>query len=736
MRQRLSGLRVLGALVLAGCVQNATLQPQALVVAPVTSPNSPTQTPPKAETPVTPFSLSDKDAQALGYLKVGPGGILAGTASGPERLVANGAAGLIANGAAGLIANGAAGLIANGAAGLIANGAAGRTVINRLTHASQVSLDYPVADGWVALSSVTGALLARLDGRPYGGLTDASGSFRVEAPKGQMVVTVLLEGNRRLSALAQNDAAGARLTVDVGTTLVTEHLRDRLRRSGKDLGAVFAANGGLSQYAELVNLTNGLLRNSELAGLAPADLTLDATEKLNQRYALAVGRDAGGSLGRAWVDMMKRVLGDAAPAEDLLLQPLALETSTLLAPESETSRVLAYDPVAERMYLNSYGVSTETLLALDRDASASRQVARRYKFALNGMYDVQAILPFGRQGEFLASGVFGDLFDVDADIGIFGLVRLDGGRTYLPENPELAPTLAGVWSNASLLMPRFDASGSADPATRLGYFVQDLALDRPDTAGATGTLYVADSELGAVRVFAMNASGHIEAEAGQIGAGLDLAKKAREQRAAELPLAGSLADLYFMAPTNVTLHQGAGARTLYITDTESGVVVAVDLDAGRWKRIAGKPAPAVPALREKARVLALDPETSVPVDDGRPAVQVALNYPHKVVIDGKNRLFIADSDHLAIRMIRLDDPQRRIWTIAGNLFETAIKEQPEARARLARFTAQRSVQVGDGESRVMTLGEVNSIALDGRGDLHMTDDRSRRVRILRIGDRP
>ncbi|MEB3203750.1 MAG: hypothetical protein VKP57_03535, partial [Candidatus Sericytochromatia bacterium] len=448
----------------------------------------------------------------MGYLKVSPGGVLAGTASGPELLVANGAAGLIANGAAGLIANGAAGLIANGAAGLIANGAAGRTVISRKSSASQVSLDYPVADGWVALSSVSGALLARPDGRPYGGLTDASGSFRLEAPSGQMVVTVLLEGNRRLSALARNDAAGTRLTVDVGTTLVTEHLRDRLRRVGKDLGAVFEANGGFIQYAELVSLTNSLLRNSELAGLVAADLTLDATEKLNQRYALAVGRDSGGSLGRAWVDMMKRVLGDAAPAEDLLLQPLALETSVLLAPESETSRVLAYDSVAERMYLNSYGISTETLLALDRDATASRQVARRYKYAFNGMYDVQAILPIGSQGEFLASGVFGDMFDGEAGVGIFGLVRLSGARTYHPEDPELAPTLAGIWSGASLLLPRFDASGSIESGTRLGNFIQDLALDRPDTAGATGTLYVADSESGAVRMFAMTASGDIEAE--------------------------------------------------------------------------------------------------------------------------------------------------------------------------------------------------------------------------------
>jgi hypothetical protein len=87
-------------------------------------------------------------------------------------------------------------------------------------------------------------------------------------------------------------------------------------------------------------------------------------------------------------------------------------------------------------------------------------------------------------------------------------------------------------------------------------------------------------------------------------------------------------------------------------------------------------------------------------------------------------------------MIRLNDPQGRIWTVAGNLFETAIQERPEARARLARYTTQRSVRAGDGESRVVTLGEVNSIALDGRGDLHMTDDRSRRVRILRVGDRP
>jgi hypothetical protein len=680
--------------------------------------------------------LSDKDAQALGYLKVSPGGVLAGNASGPELLVTNGAAGLIANGAAGLIANGAAGLIANGAAGLIANGVAGRKVISRKSTASQVSLDYPVADGWVALSSVSGALLARPDGRPYGGLTDASGSFRVEAPSGQMVVTVLLEGNRRLSALARNDAAGTRLTVDVGTTLVTEHLRDRLRRVGKDLGAVFEANGGPTQYAELVSLTNSLLRKGELVDLVAADLTLDATEKLNHRYALAVGRDASGSLGRAWVDMMKRVLGDGAPAEDLLLQPLALETSVLLAPESETSRVLAYDPVAERMYLNSYAYSTETLLALDRDATASRQVARRYKFAFNGMNDVQAILPIGSQGEFLASGVFGDMFDAKAKVSIFGLVRLSGARTYRPEDPELAPTLATHWSGASLLMPRFDASGSIEPGTRPGNFVQDLALDRPDTAGATGTLYVADSESGAVRMFAVNASGDIEAQIGQIGAGLDLKKDEREQRASQLPLSGSLSDLYFMVPTNVTLHRAGGARTLYITDTESGVVIAVALDTGIWKRIAGRPAPAVEGLREKARLLELEPDTFVPVDDGRPAVQVALNYPHKVVIDGKNRLFIADSDHLAIRMIRLNDPQGRIWTVAGNLFETAIQERPEARARLARYTTQRSVRAGDGESRVVTLGEVNSIALDGRGDLHMTDDRSRRVRILRVGDRP
>ncbi|MEB3236888.1 MAG: hypothetical protein VKO64_04600 [Candidatus Sericytochromatia bacterium] len=739
MRHRRLGFRVLGATVLAGCVQNSTLLSQTVIVDPPAKPTDVATTPAPANPANQPvYALSDKEAQTLGYIKVAPGLNLTGSVLGPERLVANGAAGLIANGAAGLIANGAAGLIANGAAGLIANGAAGliaNGAAGRQTSNNQVTLDYPVADGWVALSSPQGALLARPDGQPYGGLTDASGSFTLEAPAGQMVVTVLLEGNRRLSALVVNDRADGKIAVDLGTTLVTEYLRSRTRRIGKDLERVFAADVGLVQYKELVAQTNAMLRNNDLAGLTAADLGLDATESMLHRYALAVGRDNSGLLGKAWVAMMKRILGEQAPVEELMLQPLALDTSALEAPVSETSRVLAFDRDAGRMYLNSYGFTTESLIALDAQATASRVVARRYKFAANGMYDVQAILPDGQKDSVLISGVFGDLLD-SSYYPIFGLARLDGSRTFAPEGPELAPFLRGEWQNASLLRPAFDASDSVIPETGLGYFIQDLALATPESSGASRSLFAADPGLGCVRVFEMAADGQIAGEVGLIGNGTDLPPEEREARAAALPSAGTQTELYFMAPTNLCFHEAGGKRLLFVTDTESGVIIEVDLSDNSWRRVAGKPAPADRSQREQARKLGIDPTSMLPVDDGKPAAVVALNYPHKVVIDTRRRMFIADSDHQIIRMIRLDDPTRRIWTVAGSLLETVIKENPGSRAMVERYMTQRSVNVRDGESSVVTLGEVNSIALDGNGDLHLTDDRTRRVRVLRIGNRP
>ncbi|MEB3298901.1 MAG: hypothetical protein VKO21_05385 [Candidatus Sericytochromatia bacterium] len=717
---------------LAGCVQPTTKVPPPATfgtsggATPVPSPGQ-TQSPGQ----VLPFTLSDSEAQALGYLKRSPGQLLKGIVSGPETLVANGAAGLIANGAANLIANGAAGLIANGAANLIANGAAGLTTSPRRTADRTGRADFPVTEGWVALSTPAGQLLARPDGQPYGGVTNASGSFEIAAPAEQMVVTVLLKGNRRLSALVDHTKGSGEVPVDLATTLVTEYLRQRLRIWGLDLSVVFEADGNLALYKDLVTRTGALLRESDYAGLEAADLALEATDVLNDKYALAVGRAETGALAKAWADLLRAIAKDKAGDEDVGLQPMALESSALEAPDSETSRVVAYDPVSGRAYLNSYGYATETLTLLDRDASTPRILARRYNYGANGFYNMQAVTPFG-DGGLLLGAVFGDLVDSDF-FPVPGLAKVDTFTGFDPSSPVFNPWRTAEWQGARFILPAADASGDLDLSSSLGWSIADLAVD-PFTTEGTRTVYAADADQGLIQIVTLDGQGEVVGRADPLGKAFEDPAE-RDEAAAALGLSGNMADLAFMYPTNVTVHVREGKRYLFVTDTEAGVIFEIDLAAGTWKRLAGIPVPAERAQREARRHLTLDASSSLPVDEGKPAVEVPLNYPHKVVVDDKQRLFIADSDHQLIRMVRLDDPQRRIWTVAGNMLETVVSEKPALRDRLSRYLTRRSVRVQDGDAKSVTLGEINSIAIDAAGNLLMTDDRSRRVRVLRIGNR-
>ena len=167
----------------------------------------------------------------------------------------------------------------------------------------------------------------------------------------------------------------------------------------------------------------------------------------------------------------------------------------------------------------------------------------------------------------------------------------------------------------------------------------------------------------------------------------------------------------------MTFHRRASDHTpfLYVADGGDQVLIEINLDSGAVRRIAGVVPPDNGGAPRKA--LCYDP-----AEEGGSPLAAHLRFPHKILFDSQERLVLADTDNNLVRLVTVYDPTPAIWTVAGIA-------QPDDDAcgpwrRLPPFA------FADGEARKVAVGSVQGMALDGAGNLILSDVQSNRVRKL------
>ncbi len=226
-----------------------------------------------------PASGTDVQTASLTALKTGP--MIEGVAKAPLKLVE-----------ASLIANNGGGLLSNNSAGIVASNT-GRYAIAALQD------EVPLPEAVVYLTDPKDNFY-RQNGKPITSNTDRNGIYRFQSGfprKVPVIVSAVLNGNRRVVGFTVPDDGNARVNLSVASTYVTEFLREAAGSDGKSM-----ADYDLKQLAALTETTQSLLESGELP---VPELDVASIGDMNRTYAIAVGNDKGG-LGDRWATLLGR----------------------------------------------------------------------------------------------------------------------------------------------------------------------------------------------------------------------------------------------------------------------------------------------------------------------------------------------------------------------------------------------------------------------------------------------
>ena len=276
-----------------------------------------------------------------------------------------------------------------------------------------------------------------------------------------------------------------------------------------------------------------------------------------------------------------------------------------------------------------------------------------------------------------------DLSDLRAEGALGTTVNLNHptGLTFLPDGTGLLV----AWHNHKLrtwdpATGRVRVLCGAGPGFRGdGGPVGAALMDQPKGAAvaADGTLYVLDQRNQRVRSIAPDGTVRTVVGTGEKGYGGD-GGPALEAKLS-FPTGGN------PQPGGAVVLDGKG--TLYLADTENHRVRAVDLATGVIRTVAGTGV-AGPSVPEAA------------------ALEATLNAPRDLALDGRGRLYIADTDNHVVR--RWEPETGRLRTVVG--------------------TGTRGFS-GDGEAlEKAQLARPFGLELDSRGNLFIADTYNHRIR--------
>lgn len=638
-------------------------------------------TPAPMATPAPPprgvFSEGD-----LGYLMVAPGKAIKGVVSGPETLIGNTGAALIGNTGAALIGNTGAALIGNTGAALTQN--AGNALGSGAGSTFRIgAVQARVANGFVYLTAPDERFYVDAERRLYGTVTDADGAFTLAAPATDSVlVNVLLEGNRRLSAIV---VPGSEDGMDVGlaSTLVAEYIRAK----GVELGFSFVDAVGSPEaraaLGRLTALTRALFeKDSALAWLRTDDFVINNLPLLRQHYVAAFGTAEDRSLSDEWTAFFKLVKRDEA-APDVKYRPLALTTLKAGIPVGNRAVGVAADQ-AGNVIISEFNRSSAAI-RLVPPAGEPRALFVKPRIGADSMALVShlAVTPGGK------------ILLPDSTRGVIGL--LDLGAPILAQ-PVMDLTRPERWTNPAFLLDANYVTGGANAS--------DVVLDDAPDPG----LYFVDPGSHAVWYVPKALSAPPTAE-GSVGPFAGVPGEIPAGAPETVP-ASKLADLKFNQPSALAFHRrkSDGKAFLYVSDSGDQTIVEIDLESKAVRRIAGiVPPPNGPYYRK--------PLCYGLAEEGGDPGNAHLRFPQKILFDARERLVIADSDNSLVRIADIYSPTPRIWAIAG------IAQPDDDSCGLLRKLPPHVRE--DGEARSVAIGLPLGMALDRDGNLLIADQTDR-----------
>ncbi|HEY9854249.1 MAG TPA: hypothetical protein V6D05_00840 [Stenomitos sp.] len=582
-----------------------------------------------------------------------------GPVTGQDTLVSNNSASLT-----GLV-TGPASLISNNSANLVSN--------NSANYRTQALATVPVKRALVYLASPNEQLYAGSDGKALYALTDDNGnySFKVAPAEVPIIVTVLQPQNRRLVGFLIPKKGGNVLDVDLATTVVTEFLRDQARLAHKTLADYPTLAADLP---EIIRLTREMIARDELhlkqSDSDPSsyiDLAVNSIPAMNHEYVRAFAA-SNQELSDAW----KHLLG---------YRPLLIDELDVGYPNSDY-HVLDVTANSDAIFTAAY-------------SHASYQIDQTTGSGSKTLVDVPRT-DIRYIGGMLASGshVFAACDDFLIDID-----PAPDGVTSLWDDNGLTPRLH-QYNDAYFDQP--DVSGNA--------VINDVEFHG-------GWAYFASADTHEIWRCHLDETGAILPDTVELVAGVP--------QASQDPASFFTGDdtrpgqqVRFNLPCNITFHQEGAKEYLYVADTLNHRIRRVDLASPGFPTETfmglGSTAygnllkPVGPVEDGKASTSQEQGYTDIDDPAGVPRAKAGLISPHKVLFDAAGRMFIADTDHLRVRMY--DPATDRVYTIAG---------------------AGAGVPSVTGDSRRSGLGEVYSIAFDAQQQTLLIAD-SRNYKLRRV----
>ncbi len=714
-RRTLKSFALATSLVVSGCsLDFLTGKPTGILnatPAPTTAPNTSATTTPQATelpggNPTLPPVFNGLSDMALGFLVSNNAAGLKGSVFGPSTLVSNNAAGLVSNNAAGLVSNNAAGLVSNNAAGY------------RVATVDDVN----VADGFVYLTTPDERLYVDADKKLYGTLTDKDGKFDMKAPAAKdLIVNVLLSGNRRLTALVNTEAnSAADITVNLATTLVTEYLRSKAKEFGFTLADVAGNSGAKTILGEITTLTTDLVKqDAVLARLQPSDLAVNNIPVLRHRYVVAFGTGTDQALSDKWVAFLRAMKNDSA-SPDMVYRPLAVTTVDTgdMIPAGDQVLSVAVAPAgaanAGKIYVSHVSPNVTEILELAPGGGSPISLIKKARlggdaFRLPGTLEA---LPDGRivlmdslnQWVALGDPRSGASPALTPSGAYFGFGDKDAGTEFYAGDYSF-------WKNPSLLVDVYCGTAGEGCGGDTNASVDDVAFDD----SSPQNMYLADLNQHVVwkaaDIFNRYQGDPLVEFAGKVG------------EVNEDETHTTLASLRFNQPAKVTFNAHGGNKYLFVADNGDHAIVRINLSNPdeMVKRVVGAmPPPSTAYVSSDGKKGPRKALCYSPSEEGDLANKAHLRFPQKMLFDSSGRMLVADGDNRLIRIATVHDDTPRVWTIAGRPQET--NGACESIGLPPPFSNE------DGEAKAVALGEVSGMALDPDGNLILSDVRSNRVR--------